>query len=171
MNFEPFYPYAFALLIAVPLLVLLRLFVFTYINLKNKELEILSVKSNNVNNLQAYERMTLFLERLKPSNLVAKFNSDLNVHEYIFLLEKSISEEYDYNSSQQLYISKNSWQNIVESKNAIIKLLHSTHENLGENADLKDFKTVFLMNYVEGEDFISDSLQLLKKDALFLTAK
>ncbi|MGS0747682.1 DUF7935 family protein [Halpernia sp. GG3] len=69
MNFESYYPYAFALVIAIPFLVFARQFVFKFIELKNKEIQILSLKSNSENKLQAYERMTLFLERLKPSNL------------------------------------------------------------------------------------------------------
>ena len=93
MNFENMLPYAFALIIALPIIFLLRQFVFTYINLKNKELKLLAVKANGDLKMQAYERMTLFLERIKPSNLVNKFDKDLAIHEFIYLLEKNISEE------------------------------------------------------------------------------
>ncbi len=42
--------------------------------------------------------MTLFLDRLKPSNLIQKFDRELAVHEFIFLTEKTINEEFEYNS-------------------------------------------------------------------------
>jgi hypothetical protein len=161
-------PYAFALIIALPIIVLLRQFVYNYIRLKNKELKLLAVKSNGDVKLQAYERMTLFLDRIKPSNLVVKFDKNLEVHEFIFLLEKSISEEFEYNSSQQLYISKNSWENIVASKNNILQLMRKTYENLNANASLQDFKTVFLMNFVSGGDYISDTIEELRREALLL---
>lgn len=120
-------PYAFALIIALPIIFLLRQFVFTYINLKNKELKLLAVKANGDLKMQAYERMTLFLERIKPSNLVNKFDKDLAIHEFIYLLEKNITEEFEYNSSQQLYISRNSWENVVASKNNVIQLMRKTY--------------------------------------------
>ena len=82
-------PYAFALLIALPFFVLLRQFVHHYISLKEKELKLISIKANGDVKMQAYERMTLFLERLKPSSLVEKFNKELAIHEYIFL-QKSL---------------------------------------------------------------------------------
>lgn len=168
MDFENLMPYAFALIIALPIIVLLRQFVYSYIRLKNKELKLLAVKSNGDVKLQAYERMTLFLDRIKPSNLVTKFDKNLEVHEFIFLLEKSISEEFEYNSSQQLYISKNSWENIVASKNNILQLMRKTYENLNANASLQDFKTVFLMNFVSGGDYISDTIEELRREALLL---
>jgi hypothetical protein len=162
-------PYAFALLIALPFFVLLRQFVHHYISLKEKELKLISIKANGDVKMQAYERMTLFLERLKPSSLVEKFNKELAIHEYIFLLEKSISEEFDYNSSQQLYISKNSWQNIVTCKNNILNSIRKTYENMSNSATLQDFKTVFLMDYMNGEDYISQTIEDLRKDAILLS--
>jgi hypothetical protein len=44
-SFSGYLPYAFALIIAIPFLVLLRQFVFTYIKLKEQEIRLLSVKS------------------------------------------------------------------------------------------------------------------------------
>ena len=162
-------PYAFALLIALPFFVLLRQFVHHYISLIEKELKLISIKANGDVKMQAYERMTLFLERLKPSSLVEKFNKELAIHEYIFLLEKIISEEFDYNSSQQLYISKNSWQNIVTCKNNIMNSIRKTYENMSNSATLQDFKTVFLMDYMNGEDYISQTIEDLRKDAILLS--
>ena len=162
-------PYAFALIIALPIIFLLRQFVFTYISLKNKELKLLAVKANGDLKMQAYERMTLFLERIKPSNLVNKFDKDLAIHEFIYLLEKNITEEFEYNSSQQLYISRNSWENVVASKNNVIQLMIKTYESLSNTASLQDFKTIFLMNYVNGEDFIANTIEDLRKDAILLS--
>lgn len=167
-SFSGYLPYAFALIIAIPFLVLLRQFVFTYIKFKTQEIKLLTVKSNAENKAQAYERMTLFLERIKPSNLIQKFDKGLATHEFIFLTEKTISEEFEYNSSQQLYITKNSWENIVESKNAVIDLLHKTYEGLN-NPSLEEFKTVFIMNYINGEDYISATIENLRKEILIIT--
>lgn len=159
-----YFPYAVTILIAIPFLVFAKQFVYGFLNLKKKELQLISGKSNNDIKLQAYERMTLFLERLKPSNLVMKFDKNLAVHEFLFLVEKSINEEFEYNASQQLYVSQTSWDNIVTSKNNVIQLLHKTYGNLSEDSKLEDFKTVFLMNYVNDEDYISESIDGLRND-------
>lgn len=159
-----YFPYAVTILIAIPFLVFAKQFVYGFLNLKKKELQLISGKSNNDIKLQAYERMTLFLERLKPSNLVMKFDKNLAVHEFLFLVEKSINEEFEYNASQQLYVSQTSWDNILTSKNNVIQLLHKTYENLSEDLKLEDFKTVFLMNYVNDEDYISESIDGLRND-------
>lgn len=167
-SFSGYLPYAFALIIAIPFLVLLRQFVFTYIKLKEQELKLLSVKSNSENKVQSYERMTLFLERLKPSNLIQRFDKELAPHEFIFLTEKTINEEFEYNSSQQLYLTKSSWKNIVDSKNAVIDLLHKTYEGLNGNATLDEFKTVFIMNYMNNEDYIAVTIEDLRREILVI---
>jgi hypothetical protein len=167
-SFSGYLPYAFALIIAIPFLVLLRQFVFTYIKLKEQEIRLLTVKSNSENKAQSYERMVLFLERMKPSNIVQRFDKELAVHEFIFLTEKAISEEFEYNSSQQLYITKNSWKNIVDSKNAVIDLLHTTYEGLKGDANLEEFKTIFIMNYINGEDYISATIEDLRREILII---
>ena len=167
-GFTEYLPYAFALIVAITFLVLLRQFVYTYINLKNKELQMLGIKSNSENKIHSYERMTLFLERIKPSNLIQKFDKDLAVHEFIYLTERSITEEFEYNASQQLYITKNSWKNIVDSKNAVVELLHKTYSSMNENASLSDFKTVFLMNYMGENDYISETIEDLRKDIILI---
>jgi hypothetical protein len=167
-NFSGYLPYAFALIIAIPFLVLLRQFVFNYIRLKEQEIKLLSVKSNSENKTQSYERMILFLERIKPSNLIQRFDKKLAVHEFIFLTEKSVQDEFEYNSSQQLYVTKNSWQNIVDSKNAVVSLLHTTYEEINSNTDLDEFKTVFIMNYMNGDDYISATIDDMKKEILII---
>ncbi|WP_404985952.1 hypothetical protein ACI513_02245 [Chryseobacterium sp. M5] len=167
-DFSDYLPYAAALVIAIPFLVLLRQFVYSYINLKNQEIKLLSVKSNSENKTHSYERMTLFLERIKPANLILKFDKELTAHEFVFLTEKTINEEFDYNASQQLYLTKNSWQNIVDSKNAIIDLLHKTYESLNNNPNLNEYKTVFIMNYMNDNDYIGETIEDLRREILII---
>lgn len=159
-----YFPYAAAAIIALPFLVFAKKFVYGFLKLKKQEINFLATKTNSEIKLQALERMTLFLERLKPSNLVMKFDKNLQPHEFVFLTEKNITEEFEYNASQQLYISKSSWQDIITSKNNILQSLRKTYEDLNENSKLEDFKTVFLMSYLDSEDYISDTIENLRKE-------
>lgn len=165
---SPYFPYAFALLVALPFVVFIRQFVFSYIKLKNQEIKLLTIKGNSEQRVHAYERLTLFLERMKPSNLVNKFDRNLAPHEFVFLIEKMINEEFDYNASQQLYITAKTWKNVANCKNNMLHLLHKTYENLGNNSSLDDYKTIFLMNYMNEEDFIANCLEVLRKENLIV---
>ncbi|AZB22575.1 hypothetical protein EG338_11155 [Kaistella haifensis] len=165
---SPYFPYAFALLVALPFVVFIRQFVFSYIKLKNQEIKLLTIKGNSEQRVHAYERLTLFLERLKPSNLVTKFDKNLALHEFVFLIEKTINDEFDYNASQQLYITAKTWKNVANCKNNMLHLLHKTYENLGNNSSLDDYKTIFLMNYMNEEDFIANCLEELRKENLIV---
>lgn len=157
-------PYAVALVIALPFLVFARQFVQGFLKLKTKEINLLAVKSNNEIKLQALERMTLFLERIRPSNLVMKFDKGLQIHEFVFLTEKNISEEFEYNSSQQLYISKSSWEDVLTSKNNVLQLLRKTYEDISETTTLEEFKTIFLMSFLNSEDYISDTIENMRDE-------
>lgn len=162
-NFETLLPYAFALVVAFPFLGLIKLFVYRFIAFKTKELAILSKQKGNVEiKLQAYERMTLFLERIKPVNLSQKFDNNLNVSELTYLLEKNVSEEFEYNISQQLYIQAESWENIMTSKNNILRLIQQVKEVNPKSAE--EFKTLFLMNYLKGEDYLSATIDNLRNE-------
>lgn len=166
---EPYFPYAFALVFIIPIIFLLRLFVFKYIEFKNREFKMLTVKGNSENKSQSYERMALFLERIKPASLVSNFDSSLEKHEFLYLTEKSIIEEFSYNTSQQIYITKKTWTAVVEAKDAVLKMLHETYNNVSDNANLEEYKTLLLLNYMNGEDFIGNTIDELKREVLLVT--
>jgi len=65
-SYSDYLPYAFALVLAIPFLVLLRQFVTVYTNLKERELKMLAIKEGNDLRFQSFERMTLFRERTNP---------------------------------------------------------------------------------------------------------
>ncbi|MBP3254355.1 MAG: hypothetical protein J6M30_07590 [Bacteroidales bacterium] len=76
--------------------------------------------------LQAYERLVLFLERIKPDNLVLRcYQPDMSTQLLHDVIIKNIRDEYEHNLSQQLYISSQSWVYIKNAKEEIINLLNS----------------------------------------------
>jgi hypothetical protein len=80
--------------------------------------------------LQAYERMTLFLERMNPSNLLLRVTSVNNDKKaYSLSLINTIEQEFEHNLSQQIYISEKCWSVIVASKNATIHIIKQNSEN------------------------------------------
>ncbi|MBD0824524.1 DUF7935 family protein [Aestuariibaculum marinum] len=74
--------------------------------------------------LQAYERMTLYLERITPSKLllrVAPTSSDKNTYESMLI--QAIESEFEHNLAQQIYVSEECWNIINTAKNATIQLI------------------------------------------------
>lgn len=167
INFD-LIPYAFALILVMGGIVVFNNFAQKFLELKKKEIFLLSGSMNHPKqiNFQAYERMVTFLERIKPANLVNKFDQELKPHEYLFLLEKSINEEFEYNLSQQLYINTETWQQIISAKNNIIKTLHETYQDLKPNSTLADFKTYFLTNYIERGDVVTKTIITLQQEII-----
>ncbi len=74
--------------------------------------------------MQAYERMTLFLERIKPENLIVRVKpGNMSKHDYEQLLIGSIEQEFEHNIAQQIYISEEAWNVVRSAKNATIQLI------------------------------------------------
>ncbi len=79
--------------------------------------------------LQAYERMTLFLERSNPSKLLLRVTSVNNDKDaYMQSLLATIEQEFEHNLSQQIYISDKCWNVIIASKNATMHIVKKTSE-------------------------------------------
>lgn len=82
--------------------------------------------------LQAYERITLFLERIKPESMVIRLaNSNMNTMDLQRTLLENIREEFEHNLSQQIYISSQAWSYVVAARQSITQLVGSSalHEN------------------------------------------
>lgn len=77
--------------------------------------------------LQAYERLTLFLERINPAKILIRITpQSSNKHDYEEYLVSQIEVEYEHNLSQQIYISSESWDIVTTAKNATIQMLRKT---------------------------------------------
>lgn len=91
--------------------------------------------------LQAYERMTLFLERISPASLILRVqavNEDKNA--YATSLIETISQEYEHNIAQQIYITDKCWNIIIASKSATIQMIKKAEadENILTAQELRE---------------------------------
>src|ERR1041385_1171654 len=110
---------ASVVLYAVYLLV--RSFIVKEIELKKLEIRSRSIETVLPVRLQAYERMTLFLERTSPQNLLIRMNQPgITSREFQKLLLEEIRNEYNHNVSQQVYIGEEVWSVIKNAKEDVI---------------------------------------------------
>lgn len=80
--------------------------------------------------LQAYERLTLLMERINPSQLVSRVNpiSD-DKNDYQNYIIAQIEQEIDHNLTQQIYVSEQCWAIVLTAKNATIQMIRLAAKN------------------------------------------
>lgn len=89
--------------------------------------------------LQAYERLTIFLERNHVSNISRRMlDSDYSLREYQGLLIETIRTEFEHNLSQQLYVSVEVWTAVRFVKDDAIRLINMVASTLPPDATSKD---------------------------------
>lgn len=87
--------------------------------------------------LQAYERMTLFLERISLNQLLIRIAPLTNIKsDYEKLVIAHIEQEFEHNLTQQVYMSNECWNIILTAKNATIQMIRMAAQKESiENAD------------------------------------
>jgi hypothetical protein len=101
--------------------------------LANKKKESLPIQ------LQAYERMLLFCERINPVKMLLRIKPiSENANDYLQLLINNIEQEFEHNLVQQLYVSKETWMAIIAAKTAIINKLKQVSETSNSANDLRE---------------------------------
>ncbi len=78
--------------------------------------------------IQAYERLTIFLERLNPNTLVPRVNKhNINNKQLYLSLISSIKQEFEHNLSQQLFISEGAWELVKTAKEETVKIINISY--------------------------------------------
>lgn len=85
--------------------------------------------------LQAYERLALFLERIRIQNLMLRFPmAEVSPRDFGQTLMLGIHQEFEHNMVQQIYVSETLWEIIVFAKDEVLHLVDdAVGKNEGEN--------------------------------------
>ncbi|MBQ6072001.1 MAG: hypothetical protein IJK85_09665 [Bacteroidales bacterium] len=114
--------------------------------------------------LQAYERMALYLERIEPNQLVMRIHGDgLTVAQEQNLLLTAIRSEFEHNLSQQIYISPAVWKRICDAKDDIITIVNTVAEQMDPNANSLEYAEALLIAAAE-KPVVENALAVLKTD-------
>ena len=125
---------------------------------KENEKELLPIR------LQAYERLTLLMERIHPAQILLR-NTPVNndKKEYENFITNQIQQEFEHNLSQQIYVSGECWSIIQTAKNATIQLIRlaAQNEKVQTAADLREF---VVSSLVDKASPTSAALDLIKQE-------
>ncbi|GAA5024347.1 hypothetical protein GCM10011506_07920 [Marivirga lumbricoides] len=138
---------------------------------KQNEARIIEMKSKNKEivlpiRLQAYERMTLFLERISPDQIIKRIHrSEMNVVELQFVLLNDIREEFNHNLSQQVYMSDEAWKIIKNAKEELIMLVNQAAKPLDPEAkSIELVKAIYAESLEKRIDSLEYGLTYLKNE-------
>ena len=118
--------------------------------------------------LQAYERLTIFLERMHPTSMISRFYTQGSTAQDLQLtMVQNIRSEFEHNLSQQVYISHQLWQTIIVTKEQIISMINQVGSGLPMGAPsthfIKDLTEFVLISETELPS--ADALKALNKEA------
>jgi len=145
---------------------LVRMLIQKEIDMKKLEVRGKSIETVLPTRLQAYERMTLFLERISPQNLLVRLTATgMTSREFHQLLLTEIRNEYNHNVAQQVYMSENVWNLIKNAKeDLIVSINDASSEMRGDSTSLDLSKKIFEKSINKQVDPIAHALSELKKE-------
>ncbi|MCX6245280.1 MAG: hypothetical protein NTU98_11315 [Bacteroidetes bacterium] len=116
--------------------------------------------------LQAYERIVLFLERIAPNSLIMRVNRPvMTAAQLQASMTRTIREEFEYNLSQQLYISSKAWEMVRNAKEETIRLINSALTKVPETAQSSEMIRVLLdLLLSEKKSAVDAALDEIKKE-------
>ena len=143
-----------------------RSFIQKDIDLKKLEIRGRSIETVLPNRLHAYERMTLFLERMSPQNLLVRLNTgSIPAKEFQQVLLAEVRNEYNHNVSQQVYISEEVWELVKNAKEDLIVNINDAASELDEDASSLDLsKKIFEKTMEKAVDPLAHALSELKRE-------
>src|SRR5580765_5540041 len=119
--------------------------------------------------LQAYERLILLADRIALPNLISRSNQPgLSVREMQNLLVQTIRQEFDYNITQQIYVSPEAWDAIRNLKEQNLLIINQVAYYLPETATGQDLNKSLLEMVMQNP---KASLHHVVSDALSFEAK
>lgn len=117
--------------------------------------------------LQAYERLILFCERIKLSNLVMRLRTNNMTNQQLqdsILI--SVQKEYEHNLVQQLYTSKNLWRIIELAKDETLNAVASAMNELDANQNASQLSNLLMgQGHQRQNDPVELAINAVKEEA------
>ena len=167
------------LIILIVAVMIFGFWLIQYSNFRNEEkkrqweLKRESQKTISPIRLRAYERLTLLLERTKPENMLMELRRNnpealsewtvLQVPQYLL---QTIRAEFDHNQSQQVYVSEEVWDLVINARDQMAAFVIAMASQLPKGATAQTYATTLLTAYSSNGTTPTDkALEELKNEA------
>lgn len=167
------------LIILVVAVLIFGFWLIQYSNFRNEErkrkweLKRESQKTISPIRMRAYERLTLLLERTKPEHMLMELRQRepealsswtvLQVQQYLL---QTIRAEFDHNESQQVYVSDEVWDLIMNARDQMASFIIAIAAQLPPDANAQTYATTLLTAFASNGTTPTDkALEELKNEA------
>ncbi len=114
--------------------------------------------------LQAYERLSLLLERIAVQNMLLRRPAgELSAQQYTASLLLTIREEFEHNVTQQVYVSDALWQIILQARDNVSQLIVRAAE--GADSGKQVANRLLLMSQNQPADPIALAQRAIRQEA------
>lgn len=118
--------------------------------------------------LQAYERLVLLCERIALPNLISRVSQPgASAREMQVFLIEAIKQEYEYNASQQVYVSTIAWDAVRNLRDQNMLIINKIATVLPPDASARDLNKQLLEGMLneQGKALHSMALEALNFEA------
>ena len=89
--------------------------------------------------LQAFERLVILCERISLPNLISRVNQpDMTARDMQYMLIESIKQEFEYNASQQIYVSQQAWEAVRNLRDQTLLVVNTIARTLPADAAARE---------------------------------
>lgn len=120
--------------------------------------------------LQAYERLSLFCERITIPNLILRIRTkEMTNAELRMAIVLTVQQEYEHNVAQQIYVSDELWRIIQFSRDEAIRVVTGIAETVQPNENSKGLADA-LFKYIDESDanIVSITQSAIRKEIQLL---
>lgn len=90
--------------------------------------------------LQAYERLMLYLERVAPENLFPRLHEPgIPVGALHMQVIASIQQEFEHNLSQKLYVTEEAWKATLQAKDDMTAMYQAAFKKMPQTGGVADY--------------------------------
>ncbi|MDD4645657.1 MAG: hypothetical protein PHY99_06680 [Bacteroidales bacterium] len=114
-----------SIVVLVTAIVMMKYYYRSFILDRDRDLVLQDRKKTLPMRLQAYERLSLFLERITVDSLVVREqDNDYTSREFHQHLLTMVRAEYEHNLSQQIYVSGDAWYLVKNAKEGVLNIVN-----------------------------------------------
>ncbi len=146
----------------------------TYLD-KQYQLKVLEFKQSQnsttvPSRLQAYERLSLFCERITIPSLMLRLREEGQTNAALrYAMLVTIQQEFEYNITQQVYVSEQLWQIIKISRDNTVMDINGLYEQVDPKGPSKELATILLSQTEhQSASSLNTALLAIKKEASLL---
>ena len=117
--------------------------------------------------IQAYERLSLFCERINPSQVLSRVRTaEMDALSLGRGMLIAIQKEYEHNVTQQIYVSDPLWEIIYLAKNEVLNLVTEAMDQVPQGASGAELAEAVLRRESQWSlNPVRQALQAIRKEA------